>query len=149
MENTNMKFPFKEIVASIKVTPIDSTTANYTVSVPIWVSKQPCGREMITLTAFGGILIVAEKGEDVVQKALSGIKAFFEISNKYGKGVSKELELLGWNMKKSRFKLKQVVRKNAPSKNNLVSEFSKPDGFPLYPQMMQQEGYNQTVECVI
>lgn len=144
----SMKLPVKEIVATIKVEHRTKDSLTVTVNIPIWVSPQPCGRNMIVLTALGGIVMYAEKDEDVVKTAQAGIKAFLNIAEKFGKGLPQELELLGWQRKSSGYRLKDVAKNVRTSTTIPKSEYVK-DEMPIYPQTMLQSGYNQTLSCVI
>jgi hypothetical protein len=147
---TTMNLPIKEIVATIKETPVDKFKSNFTVQLPIFVAVQDCGKCLITLPALGGITISAENKEDVENVSRIAIQGFFDIAQKFGKGLKKELELLGWQLKASRnFKYKTVVKRSQGAtsitldKKSTPSEYTKPE-MPVYPQMMVN-GYNRTV----
>lgn len=147
---TNMKLPIKELIATIRETPISHNYSNFKVSLPYVVNIQDCGKRMITISALGGIVIVANSDEEVESKVISAIKAFFFVSNKFGQGLRKELALLGWQLKATNFNYKAIPSSNV-SFNKDVSvtkskhaEVMNPQEPMLTPQMMGK-GYSKTL----
>lgn len=81
--------------ANIKLTRNGGKVASISVQMPIWSKVSDHGNLLIDLP-FLGISTIAKNEEDSEKAIEEAIVSFCLISDKFGQGVEKELETLGW-----------------------------------------------------
>lgn len=87
--------------------------------IPAWFTKNPSGDFKISLPLLGFETNCDSESEieDAVKEA---VKGFCIVSDKHGKGIEKEFELLGWKVKSTKKKKVFTMPKiKAPVFNNL------------------------------
>lgn len=81
--------------ANIKITRNGSKVTSISVSMPIWTKLNDSGNLSIQIP-FLGIETIAKNENDAEKAIEEAIISFCIISEKFGQGIERELQVLGW-----------------------------------------------------
>jgi len=81
--------------ATIKITRNGSRVTSISVSMPIWTKLNDSGNLSIQIPFFS-IGTIAKNENDAEKAIEEAIVSFCIISEKFGQGIEKELQVLGW-----------------------------------------------------
>lgn len=97
---------------------------------PTWLEKRENGSFCVKLPLLGDIQSYAESEEDVTVAVNEVVELFCRAAEKFGKGLEKELELLGWVQSLPKAKNKTVALLRYKSNNSPVFESMAQTGLP-------------------
>jgi len=103
---------------SIEIAREKGFLSNISLSFPIWISTNLDKSIDIEMPFLG--LSTSSQDEDEIDLAIEeAIKAFCIICDKYGQGLEKELEFLGWESSQNRDNVIENLQILTPKENNI------------------------------
>ena len=83
--------------ANIKITKDGGRVAAVSVSIPIWTKWNDFGNLSVQIPFFG-VETIASNENDVEKAIEEAIVSFCIVSERFGQGIEKELQALGWEV---------------------------------------------------
>jgi hypothetical protein len=115
---------------SMKISRIGGQLVGVSMIMPTWLEERENGSFSVKLPLLGDIQSYAQGEEDVTIAVNEIVELFCLAAEKFGKGLEKELEMLGWEKVSPKAKNKTVALLRYKSNNSPVFDSMAQTGMP-------------------